>query len=119
MSLFDQHNNSDGELRKLADHNMNSAGGEGKHANFPFFPRFPFLPGATEVPTIPLSLNITGQIANDENSPKSAEYDESPKSSPTGQTLHLTLTSSRQIFIKLSVELQFFVLDRLSRSFVF
>ena len=90
MSLFDS-SSSEAELSKLhtADHNMNSsAGTEGKHAAFPFpaFPQFPFLPipglSQQSLPTVPLSLNLTGQL--EEASPKSAES-ESPKSSPTGK----------------------------------
>ena len=89
MSLFDS-SSSEAELSKLhtADHNMNSsASTEGKHSAFPFpaFPQFPFLPipglSQESLPTVPLSLNLTGQL--EEASPKSAES-ESPKSSPTG-----------------------------------
>ena len=92
MSLFDS-SSSEAELSKLhtADHNMNSsAGAEGKHSPFPFpfpaFPQFPFLPipglSQQSLPTVPLSLNLTGQL--EEASPKSIES-ESPKSSPTGK----------------------------------
>ena len=89
MSLFDS-SSSEAELSKLhnADHNMNSsASTEGRHSAFPFpaFPQFPFLPipglSQESLPTVPLSLNLTGQL--EEASPKSAES-ESPKSSPTG-----------------------------------
>ena len=90
MSLLDQHSAAEGELSKLSsDHNMNKSQGEVKHAAFPFtgFPRFPFLPGLhalAQDSTVPLSLNLTGQL--EDASPKSAaseESHESPKSSPT------------------------------------
>ena len=88
MSVFDS-SSSEAELSKLrsSDHNMNtSAAAELPAFPFPSFPKFPFLPvpslSQDSLPTTPLSLSLTGQL---EASPRSAESDESPKSSPTGK----------------------------------
>ena len=75
-----------------ADHNMNSPAPL-LHRAPALFPRFPFpFPAAgsaaSALPTVPLSLQLTGALAaagDTQASPRSGESEESPKSSPTGQ----------------------------------
>ena len=76
-----------------ADHNMNSPAPALLHRAPALFPRFPFpFPAAgsaaSALPTVPLSLQLTGALAtagDTQASPRSGESEESPKSSPTGQ----------------------------------
>lgn len=87
MSLLDQHQPPE------SDHNMNSSQGQMKEGGFPGmmpgFPRFPFLAGLQglsqdSLPTVPVSLQLTGQL--EDSSPKSTESEssrDSPKSSPS------------------------------------
>ena len=73
-----------------ADHNMNSPAPL-LHRAPALFPRFPFpfpaASAASALPTVPLSLQLTGALAtagDTQASPRSGESEESPKSSPTG-----------------------------------
>ena len=63
---------SAGKLAASADHNMNSQGTEGKAQHFPFpsFPPFPFMP--RDLPSHPLSINLTGALGAAEESEDSA-----------------------------------------------
>ena len=76
MSLFEAGTNeggmSAGKLAASADHNMNSQGTEGKAQHFPFpsFPPFPFMP--RDLPSHPLSINLTGALGAAEESEDSA-----------------------------------------------
>ena len=70
MSLFEAGTNeggmSAGKLAASADHNMNSQGTEGKAQHFPF----PFMP--RDLPSHPLSINLTGALGAAEESEDSA-----------------------------------------------
>ena len=87
--MFDQQSSNEGELSKLhrADHNMNSeeAGKISDSFPFPGYPRFPFLPGVPglgshqdTLPTVPLSLNITGDYIILHTRPLSKEGSTNP-----------------------------------------
>ena len=62
----------DARFAASADHNMNSQGTEGKAQHFPFpsFPPFPFMP--RDLPSHPLSINLTGALGAAEESEDSA-----------------------------------------------